>query len=107
VKSINGSKGKRLTAKRDWDSVAYAGARELRSAIESLMFTIKEGVGFGVVARRGLGDVQRELLEKAFAYNLCHRMRIGDKRSNAPAHPASEPSPSWPSSCKYPRLQKR
>lgn len=76
VKSINGSKGKRLTAKRDWDSEAYAEARDLRSAIESLMFTIKQGFGFGVVARRGLQNVHGELLEKALAYNLCQRMRI-------------------------------
>ena len=76
VKSINGSKGKRLTTKRDWESDEYAEARDLRSAIESLMFTIKQGFGFGVVARRGLGNVYGELLEKALAYNLCQRMRI-------------------------------
>lgn len=76
VRSINGSKGKKLTAKRDWDRDEYAEARDLRSAIESLMFTIKQGFGFGVVARRGLQNVYGELLEKALAYNLCQRMRI-------------------------------
>jgi len=80
VKSINGSKGKRLTAKRDWESDEYAAARDLRSAIESLMFTIKQGFGFGVVARRGLENVYGELLEKALAYNLCQRMRIRQAR---------------------------
>lgn len=64
VKSINRSKGKRLTEKRDLDSEAYAEACDLRSAIESLMFTIKQGFDFGMVVRRGLENVYDELLEK-------------------------------------------
>lgn len=76
VKSINGSKGKKLTSRSDWDRDEYAEARDLRSAVESLMFTIKQGFGFGVVARRGLANVHAELLEKALAYNLCQRARI-------------------------------
>lgn len=91
VTSINGSKGKRLTAKRDWDSEAYAEARDLRSAIESLMFTIKQGFGFGVVARRGLQNVYAELLEKALAYNLCQRMRIRLARASRERDADDEP----------------
>jgi len=75
VRSINGSKGKKLTSKRDWESEAYAEARDLRSAVESLMFTIKQGFTFGVVARRGLSNVYGELLEKVLAYNLCRMAR--------------------------------
>lgn len=71
VVSINGSKGKKLTTKRDWESEAYEEARDLRSAIESLMFTMKQGFDFGEVARRGLERVEGELLEKVLAYNLC------------------------------------
>lgn len=71
VVSINGSKGKKLTTKRDWESEAYEDARDLRSAIESLMFTMKQGFDFGEVARRGLEKVEGELLEKVLAYNLC------------------------------------
>ena len=81
VKSINGSKGKKLTATRDWNRDEYVEARDLRSAVESLMFTIKQGFGFGVVARRGLENVYAELLEKALAYNLCQRARIRFARS--------------------------
>lgn len=79
VRSINGSKGKKLTARRDWQSDDYAAARDLRSAVESLMFTIKHGFAFGVVARRGLANVYGELLEKVLAYNLCRmaRTRLG------------------------------
>jgi hypothetical protein len=40
------------------------------------MFTLKRGLDFGEVARRGLGAVHGELLEKALAYNLCHLARV-------------------------------
>ena len=76
VVSINGSKGKALTARADWNSDAYVDARDMRSAVESLMFTLKQGFDFGEVARRGLGAVHGELLEKALAYNLCHMVRV-------------------------------
>lgn len=71
VVSISGSKGKKITPDTDWDSEAYSVARDDRSAVESLMFTIKHGFDFGRVARRGLQNVHAELLEKALAYNFC------------------------------------
>lgn len=71
VVSISGSKGKKIIPAADWDSEAYAVARDDRSAIESLMFTIKHGFDFGSVARRGLENVRVELLEKVLAYNFC------------------------------------
>ena len=74
--SINGAKGRALTAPADWESDAYADARDKRSAVESLMFTLKHGFDFGEVARRGLPAVLAELLEKALAYNLCVTARL-------------------------------
>lgn len=71
VVSISGSKGKAITPTADWDSEAYINARDNRSAVESLMFTIKNGFDFGRVARRGLENVRAELLEKVLAYNFC------------------------------------
>lgn len=71
VVSISGSKGKKITPDADWDSEEYAVARDNRSAVESLMFTIKNGFDFGRVARRGLENVRAELLEKVLAYNFC------------------------------------
>ena len=71
VMSISGSKGKWITPSEDWDSEAYATARDDRSAVESLMFTIKHGFDFGSVARRGLENVRAELMEKVLAYNFC------------------------------------
>jgi IS5 family transposase len=91
VISINGSKGRALTARADWKSDAYVLARDQRSAIESLMFTLKQGFDFGEVARRGLVAAHGELLEKVLAYNLCHlaRMRLAKeaaaKSDDAPA----------------------
>lgn len=76
VVSINGAKGKALTAPADWDSDDYREARDQRSAVESLMFTLKQGFHFGEVVRRGLGSVHAELLEKALAYNVCHTARL-------------------------------
>jgi hypothetical protein len=80
VISISGSKGRRLTSREDWQSDAYAEARDLRSAAESLMFTLKDGFSFDAVARRGLAAVEGELLEKVLAYNLC-RMAITRRSS--------------------------
>jgi len=76
VISINGAKGRALTSRADWESEAYAQARDKRSAVESLMFTLKHGFDFGEVARRGLTAVYAELLEKALAYNMCVMIRL-------------------------------
>jgi len=40
------------------DADLDAHARDKRSAVESLMFTLKQGFHFGEVARRGLIEVQ-------------------------------------------------
>lgn len=71
VASVGGSKGKRITPEEDWDSPGYVAARNHRSAVESLMFTIKHNFDFGRVARRGLERVTAEMLEKVLAYNFC------------------------------------
>jgi hypothetical protein len=91
VISINGSKGRALTERAAWNSDEYAEARDLRSAIESLMFTLKQGFDFGEVARRGLSAVYGELLEKAIAYNLCHAVR---RRRAAVAQAEGDETPS-------------
>jgi len=69
--SISGAKGKKLTEPGDWESEPYRDARRNRSAVESLMFTIKDGFEFGELGRRGLEAVRDELLEKVLAYNCC------------------------------------
>lgn len=71
VVSISGSKGKHITPPEEWDDPDYLAARNGRSAIESLMFTIKDGFDFDRVARRGIENVRAEMLEKVVAYNFC------------------------------------
>ena len=71
VVSISGSKGRAITPDQEWNDPDYVAARNGRSAVESLMFTIKHGFGFGRVARRGIDRVHAELLEKVLAYNFC------------------------------------
>lgn len=78
--SISGSKGKKLTTDEDWTSEEYRHARANRSAVESLMFTIKDGYQFGELARRGLNPVREELLEKVLAYNLCRIILVRKRR---------------------------
>jgi IS5 family transposase len=87
IVSINGSKGRALTAAADWNSDEYVEARALRSAAESLIFTLKQGFAFGEVARRGLSAAYAELLEKSLAYNLCQIVR---KREAADARKRDE-----------------
>jgi IS5 family transposase len=89
VVSINGAKGKALLDKLelDWNDEKLAEARDLRSAIESLMFTLKQGFDFGEAARRGLRQVLAELLEKALAYNLCHLVRVKARLAERDAEP--------------------
>jgi hypothetical protein len=88
VISINGAKGRALTARADWNSDEYALARDQRSAVESLMFSLKQGFDFGVVARRGLAAAHADLLEKALAYNTCHMVRV---RARLAAHSGADP----------------
>jgi len=76
ITSINGAKGRALTSPADWDSDVFGEARNKRSAVESLMYTLKQGFHFGEVARRGLDAVHAELLEKALAYNVCVSVRL-------------------------------
>jgi len=72
--------GKKLTDSSDWDSEAYRDARRNRSAVESLMFTIKDGFAFGQLGRRGIDAVRDELLEKVLAYNCCRGILMKERR---------------------------
>lgn len=74
--SISGSKGKKMTTEQEWESEEYQVSRNNRSAVESLMFTIKHNFEFGVVMRRGIKNVRAELLEKVIAYNFCRILEV-------------------------------
>lgn len=76
VVSISGSKGKRIISPEEWENEEYVKARNDRSAVESLMFTIKHDFDFGCVMRRGIENVRAELLEKVIAYNFCRMILV-------------------------------
>jgi IS5 family transposase len=80
--SFSGSKGKKLISEEDWSSEEYKIARNNRSSVESLMYTIKDGFDFGHVMRRGLENVRAELLEKVIAYNFCRIIEVRNKEQD-------------------------
>jgi hypothetical protein len=81
VVSISGAKGKRLLQAPQWKSQPYRQARAERSAIESLVFTLKDGFEFGEMARRNHENVLAEMLEKVLAYNISQIIRVRQKLS--------------------------
>ena len=76
IVSISGAKGKQITPPEQWHSAEYRAARAHRSAVESLVFTLKDGHGFGELSRRHLDNVRAELLEKVLASNVCQLLRV-------------------------------
>jgi len=68
--SVNGAKGKAITSEEDWDSEAYREARNARSAVESLIFTVRYKFHLYRFSRCGIEEVRAELTEKVIAYNL-------------------------------------
>lgn len=78
--SISGAKGKKQTGEEDWESIVHKEARANRSAVESLMFTLKYSHGFGRLERRGIEAVRQELWEKVLAYNTCRMIHLRKNR---------------------------
>lgn len=60
----------------EYDSKSYQKARNSRSAVESLMFTLKNNNDLDRVMRRGINNVRSELLEKVIAYNFDRMILI-------------------------------
>ncbi len=87
ILSIGGAKGKKLIPETDWNSLEYMEARAERSAVESIMFTLKYVFEFGRLRRRGIEEVRAELLEKVIVYNFCRaivlRQRAKEKNKKA------------------------
>ncbi len=81
VMSISGAKGKKITPTEEWNRPDYRAARANRSAVESLMFTLKDGYGFGQLHRRENENVRAELTEKILAYNISQIIRVRERRA--------------------------
>jgi hypothetical protein len=80
VVSFSGSKGKNIIPPAEYDSKPYQDARNERSAVESLMFTLKHNHDLDRVMRRGIDNVRSELLEKAIAYNFFRLILLRRRR---------------------------
>lgn len=80
VISIGGAKGKKITSAQLWNHPVYRQARAERSAMESLMFTLKEGYEFGSLMRRGYENVLGEMLEKILGYNAEQILRVRQRK---------------------------
>jgi IS5 family transposase len=81
VVSISGAKGKKITGTEAWNRPDYRAARANRSAVESLMFTLKDGYEFGQLLRRARENVRAELTEKVLAYNISQLIRVRARRA--------------------------
>jgi hypothetical protein len=83
VVSISGAKGKKIIEAKQWKSQPYRQARAERSAIESLVFTLKESFEFAQMKRRTHENVLAEMLEKVLAYNISQIIRVRKKLSES------------------------
>ena len=81
VVSISGARGKKITGDQEWNRPDYRAARNNRSAVESLMFTLKDGYEFGQLLRRESENVRAELTEKVLAYNIGQISRVRERRA--------------------------
>lgn len=82
--SFSGSKGRRIIPDEQWDTPGYLELRKERSAVESVIFTLKYVFDFDRARRRGLAEVKEELTEKIIAHNFW-RMALLRKRALATA----------------------
>jgi hypothetical protein len=79
---FSGSKGKRLTPEKDWDSELFIKARNDRSAVESIIFNLKYSYDLGRMRRRGLTAVRAEMLEKVIAFNFARMALITSRKQH-------------------------
>jgi len=88
VVSISGAKGKSITTPEQWNQPEYRAARANRSAVESLVFTLKEGYEFGHLLRRENENVRAELMEKVLAYNIGQIARVRQRQARESLAPS-------------------
>ena len=78
---FSGAVGKKILGEELWTDEKYTEGRRNRSAVESLMFSLKYVVHFGRLRRRGIEAVKSEMLGKIIAYNYLHKIRKFDSES--------------------------
>jgi hypothetical protein len=78
--SVSGAKGRRRLGDDLWETQQFKELRNIRSAVESGMFTLKYSHEFGQMRRRGIDSVRAEMLEKVISYNFRHILRKQEER---------------------------
>lgn len=68
--SFSGSKGKKITPLEQWESESYGEARRMRSAVESVIYQLKQGFGLDDIMRRTVEKVRAEMTWKVLAFNF-------------------------------------
>ena len=76
---LSGAVGKKITPPELWESEEYIMGRKKRSAIESLMFTLKYVFEFGQLRRRGIDNVRAEMTEEIIAYNIRRKILLQEQ----------------------------
>lgn len=82
--SMNGAKGKKITPEEQWDSPTYEQARKKRSAVESLVFTVRFKFHLYRFSRRGLAATRAEMYEKVIAHNLWRAAMLRERSAAKP-----------------------
>ena len=77
---LSGAVGKKIIGDELWEDPEYIVGRRKRSAVESLMFTLKYVFCFGRMRRTGIENVRKEMLTKIIAYNYRHKILTLEKR---------------------------
>lgn len=79
--SFSGGTGKRITDQDTWESEIHRKARRDRSAVESTVFTMKDGYEFGRMSRCGIESVRAEMLEEVLAHNFMRMVQVKRERN--------------------------
>ncbi len=79
---LSGAVGKKILGEELWVDPEYIAGRRQRSAVESLMFTLKYVFYFGRMRRVGIKAVRKEMLTKIIAYNYRHKILTLKKKED-------------------------
>ena len=83
--SFSGGTGKKIMPDEEWDDPDFLALRNSRSAVESVMFTLKYCFSFDRVRRRGMEAVREELSEKIIAHNFWRMALMRERKGKPPA----------------------
>lgn len=82
--SFSGGTGKKIMPAEEWDDPDFLALRNSRSAVESVMFTLKYCFNFDHVRRRGIEAVKAELSEKIIAHNFWRMTLLRERKGKPP-----------------------